>query len=139
MGCCHADFALLESSDAGFTLGMPTFTFGPGVLAEAGPNAQELALKRVALFTDTNLAKGEHVEKVKASLTTAGVDVVVYDQVRIEPDDASLQDAARFVGEAPMVAHNAEWTRFTRASVRTNAMGRCDPVRTTGFGRPRSP
>jgi len=100
MGCCHADFALLDNSDSGFTLGMPTFTFGPGVLAEAGPNAQELGLERVALFTDTRLAKGEHVAKVKASLTTAGVDIVVYDEVRIEPDDASLQDAARFAREA---------------------------------------
>jgi alcohol dehydrogenase class IV len=91
---------VLESSDSGFTLGMPTFTFGSGVLGEAGPNAQELGLKRVALFTDAKLASGEHVAKVKASLTAAGVDVVVYDEVRIEPDDASLQDAARFAREA---------------------------------------
>jgi len=52
MGCCHADFAMVEGSDRGFTLGMPTFTFGAGVLAEAGENARELGLKRVALFTD---------------------------------------------------------------------------------------
>ena len=41
MPCCHADFALLEGSDRGFTVGMPTFTFGTGVLAEAGPSATE--------------------------------------------------------------------------------------------------
>ena len=100
MACCHADFALLETSDRGFTLGMPTFTFGPGVLAEAGDNARELGLKRVALFTDARLAQGEHVAKVKASLAGAGVDAVVYDEVRIEPTDASLQAAARFAREA---------------------------------------
>ena len=72
MACCHADFAALEGSDRGFTLGMPTFTFGPGVLAEAGDNAAELGLRRVALFTDTRLAAGEHVAKVKASLAAAG-------------------------------------------------------------------
>jgi alcohol dehydrogenase class IV len=99
MACCHADFALLETSDRGFTLGMPTFTFGPGVLAEAGDNARELGLKRVALFTDARLAQGEHVAKVKASLAAAGVDAVVYDEVRIEPTDASLQAAARFARE----------------------------------------
>jgi hypothetical protein len=66
MGCCHADFAALEGSDRGFTLGMPTFTFGSGVLAEAGDNAVELALARVALFTDRNLAGGELVATVKA-------------------------------------------------------------------------
>jgi alcohol dehydrogenase class IV len=100
MACCHADFALLETSDRGFTLGMPTFTFGPGVLAEAGDNARELGLKRVALFTDARLAQGEHVAKVKASLAAAGVNAVVYDEVRIEPTDASLQAAARFAREA---------------------------------------
>jgi alcohol dehydrogenase class IV len=100
MGCCHADFALLENSDRGFTLGMPTFTFGPGVLAEAGDNARELGLRRVALFTDKRLAQGEHVAKVKSSLGTAGVDVVVYDEVVIEPTDASVQAAARFARDA---------------------------------------
>jgi hydroxyacid-oxoacid transhydrogenase len=100
MACCHADFAAIEGSDRGFTLGMPTFTFGPGVLAEAGDNAAELGLKRVALFTDHRLAAGEHVAKVKASLATANVECVVYDEVVIEPTDKSLQEAARFARES---------------------------------------
>jgi len=100
MSCCHADFALLENSDRGFTLGMPTFTFGSGVLAEAGDNARELGLRRVALFTDKRLAQGEHVAKVKSSLASAGVDVVVYDEVVVEPTDTSLQEAARFARDA---------------------------------------
>jgi hydroxyacid-oxoacid transhydrogenase len=100
MACCHADFAAIEGSDRGFTLGMPTFTFGPGVLAEAGDNAAELGLKRVALFTDHRLAAGEHVAKVKASLAAANVECVVYDEVVIEPTDKSLQEAARFAHES---------------------------------------
>src|SRR5438270_9740046 len=100
MGCCHADFALTPDSDRGFTLGFPTFTFGAGVLAEAGDNARELGLKSVALFTDRALASGEHVEKVKASLASAGVDAIVYDQVTVEPTDASLQEATRFARDA---------------------------------------
>jgi hydroxyacid-oxoacid transhydrogenase len=100
MSCCHADFALIESSDRGFTLGTPTFTFGAGVLAEVGDNARDLGLKRVALFTDRRLATGEHVAKVKASLAAASVDAIAYDEVAIEPTDASLQQAARFAREA---------------------------------------
>ncbi len=100
MGCCHADFAMLETSDRGFTLGMPTFTFGAGVLAETGDNAREQGLARVALFTDRTLAAGEHVAKVLASLRTAGVDVAVYDAVAVEPTDASLDEAARFARDA---------------------------------------
>ena len=100
MACCHADVAALEGSDRGFTLGMPTYTFGPGVLAEAGDNAVELGLSRVALFTDKRLAAGEHVAKVKASLAAAKVDCVVYDEVSIEPTDKSFQEARRFAAEA---------------------------------------
>lgn len=99
MACCHADFAALEGSDRGFTVGMPTFTFGQGVLAETGDNSAELGLRRVALFTDKRLAGGEHVAKVKGSLAKAGVDCVVYDEVVIEPTDKSFQDAARFARE----------------------------------------
>lgn len=100
MRCCHADFAMTEASDRGFTLGMPTFTFGSGVLAEAGDNARELGLTRVALFTDHRLADGEYVAKVKASLGAAKVDAVVYAEIAIEPTDASFQDAARFARDA---------------------------------------
>jgi hydroxyacid-oxoacid transhydrogenase len=100
MACCHADFAALEGSDRGFTLGMPTFTFGPGVLAEAGDNAVELGLRRVALFTDRQLAGGEHVAKVRTSLVAAGIDAVVYDEVVIEPTDGSFEAATRFAREA---------------------------------------
>jgi alcohol dehydrogenase class IV len=100
MGCCHADFALVDGSDRGFTLGMPTFTFGSGVLAEAGENAADLGMKRVALFTDRKLVGGEHVAEVRVSLAAAKVDAVVYDEVAIEPTDASLQAAAKFAREA---------------------------------------
>src|SRR5262245_6216320 len=96
MPCCHADFAAVEGSDRGFTVGMPTFTFGSGVLAEAGDSARELGLSRVALFTDARMKSSEYATTVKASLAAAKVDVAVYDEVVVEPTDASFQDAARF-------------------------------------------
>ena len=64
MSCCHTDFALTADSDKAFTVGMPTFTFGAGCLAEAGAHAQDLGLKRVALFTDRTLASSEHLATV---------------------------------------------------------------------------
>jgi hydroxyacid-oxoacid transhydrogenase len=99
MPCCHADFAAVEGSDRGFTVGMPTFTFGPGVLAEAGGHARALGLKRVALFTDARLESSEYVATVLASLESATVEVTIYDAVVLEPTDASLQDAARFAAD----------------------------------------
>ncbi len=99
MRCCHADFATVEGSDRGFTLGMPTFTFGSGVLHEAGEQARELGMRRVGLFTDRSLAASEHVAKVKVALAAAGVDAAVYDEVQIEPSDRSFADATRFAAE----------------------------------------
>src|SRR6185369_15769695 len=99
MSCCHADFALVEGSDRGFTVGMPTFTFGAGVLGEAGDNARELGLKRFALFTDRQLRASPYVATVGASLKAAGIDFATFDDVSIEPTDASLEAASRFAAE----------------------------------------
>jgi alcohol dehydrogenase class IV len=99
MPCCHADFALIEDSDRAFTVGMPTFTFGAGCLAEAGDHARDLGLKRVALFTDAALRDSPHVATVRASLEAASVAATVYDEVAIEPTTASFQAAARFAEE----------------------------------------
>jgi alcohol dehydrogenase class IV len=99
MPCCHADFALTEQSDKAFTVGMPTFTFGAGCLAEAGEQARELSLKRVALFTDRVLRDSAHVATVRSSLAASGVEATVYDEVVIEPTTASFQAASRFAAE----------------------------------------
>ncbi len=99
MPCCHVDFALTETSDKAFTVGMPTFTFGAGCLAEVGEQARELSLRRVALFTDRGLTASPHLAKVRASLADAGVDAVTYDEVSIEPTTASFKAAAHFATE----------------------------------------
>jgi hydroxyacid-oxoacid transhydrogenase len=99
MPCCHADFAVTETSDKAFTVGMPTFTFGAGCLAEAGEQALEQSLKRVALFTDQSLRHSVHVAAVSASLRAAGVEFVLYDEIAVEPTTASFQAAARFASE----------------------------------------
>jgi hydroxyacid-oxoacid transhydrogenase len=99
MPCCHADFALTEESDKAFTVGMPTFTFGAGCLAEAGELARGLELARVALFTDKSLSASLHVTTVRSALAAAGVDAVIYDEVVVEPTTASFKAAAQFAIE----------------------------------------
>src|SRR2546428_7409564 len=99
MPCCHADFTLAPDSDKAFTVGMPTFTFGAGCLAEAGEHARELGLSRVALFTDTTLRLSAHLAPVLASLKAASIDATIYDEVVVEPTPASFQAAARCAAE----------------------------------------
>jgi alcohol dehydrogenase class IV len=82
--------------DPSFTVDVPQFTFGAGCLAESGAHAKGLGLKRVALFTDPRVARLPHIDTVRKSLTSAGVDCAVYDEVTVEPTDASLKAAAKF-------------------------------------------
>lgn len=99
MSCCH-HYEFTEGCDTAFTIDPATITFGRGCLTEAGDRAQAMGMKRVALFTDKRLAVTPHVEKVRQSLLAAGIDVVVYDEVKVEPTDKSFIKAAEFAQEA---------------------------------------
>ena len=98
MGCCHY-YAPSEGGDEAFSVDASTITFGPGVLAEAGDHAKALGIERIALMTDAGLTRTPHVAKVERSLKQAGLDVVLYDEVRVEPTDESFLAAARFAQE----------------------------------------
>lgn len=98
MTCCHY-FAPTEAGDSAFSVDISAITFGVGVLAEAGDHARGLGIQRIALMTDAVLGSLEHVAIVKRSLEQAGLDVVVYDEVRVEPTDESFMAAARFAQE----------------------------------------
>ena len=99
MGCCHY-YAPSEGGDAAFSVDVSAITFGRGVLKEAGDHAAALGISRIALMTDPRLAGLAHAATVKDALEAAGLDVVVYDEVQVEPTDESLQKAGRFAGEA---------------------------------------
>lgn len=98
MACCHY-YAPSEGGDEAFSVDASSITFGSGVLREAGDHALSLGVKRAALLTDKTLARLEPVAKVKASLEAAGIDVVLYDEVRVEPTDESFNAAAKFAQE----------------------------------------
>lgn len=98
MTCCHYH-APLQGCDGAFTVDASRITFGRGCLAEAGARARMLGMQRVALFTDPRLARLAHFERVVVSLEAAGLDVITYEQSRVEPTDASFRDAARFAAE----------------------------------------
>ena len=95
MSCCHY-YAPGDGGDEAFSVEMSAITFGAGVLKEAGDHARSLGIERIALMTDKGLSGSAHVAIVAKSLAAAGVDTVVYDEVRVEPTDASFLDAARF-------------------------------------------
>ena len=101
MSCCHGYALTLDGAhETAFTIDASAITFGRGALLEAGDHVRTLGCERVALFTDPDLAKLSHVAFVAESIREAGVDVTVYDEVHVEPTDASFKEAAAFARDA---------------------------------------
>lgn len=98
MACC--DFPTgAKDCDGAFTVDASRVTFGRGCLAEVGDRASALGLRRVALFSDAGVARLPIFEKTRDSLLAAGLEVISYTDVHVEPTDESFLDGARFAQE----------------------------------------
>ena len=99
MTCGHLQ-AIEAGCETAFTVDASRVTFGAGCLAEVGARARAAGMTRAALVTDRSLRALPWFEEVAASLRAAAIDVAVFDEVAIEPTDASFEAAARFATEA---------------------------------------
>jgi len=99
VSCPHL-YALEAGLEHAFTVDASRVTFGRGSLGEVGDRARALGASRVALFTDGRLRALPWFAEVAAALRGAGLDVAVFDEVAIEPTDASLDLAVRFARDA---------------------------------------
>jgi alcohol dehydrogenase class IV len=95
---CFHGYEPIEGSqtEAAFAIDASAITFGPGVIAEAGPLLASHGCKRIALFTDARVAGLPPALAAAASARAAGLDVVVYDAAHVEPTDVSFRQAAAF-------------------------------------------
>ncbi len=99
MTCGH--LAAIEAGcETAFTVDSSRITFGARALAEVGDRARALGIRRAALVTDRQLRQLPWFDEVAASLRAAGVDIAVFDDVAIEPTDASFDASARFAIDA---------------------------------------
>ncbi|AKU99700.1 Alcohol dehydrogenase [Labilithrix luteola] len=101
MACGHF-YAAQAGGDEAFTVDASRVTFGRGCLAEVGDRVASHGTRRVGLFTDRRIRQLAIFETVSASLRKAGLDVVVFDDVRVEPTDGSFREAVRFANEAKL-------------------------------------
>lgn len=76
-----------------FTMESSGIKFGSGATREVGYDAMRLGCKHVLLVTDPRLSQSEIVAVAEESLTAHGVHVDVFDDVEVEPTDASFQRA----------------------------------------------
>lgn len=85
--------------ESAFIMDTSSIKFGPGVTREVGADMAALGTRRVMVVTDPNLVNSEAVTITLEALRAEGIDAVLYDRVRVEPTDASFQDAIRFATE----------------------------------------
>ncbi len=96
MSCCHNYYVTTEGRESVFSVDISSISFGHGVLQEAGEHARALGMHRIALFTDKTIGSLPCVTQVRDALRAAGMDVVIYDEVKVEPTDHSFIAAAKF-------------------------------------------
>ena len=82
--------------ETAFTMDTSSIKFGPGSTREVGFEIARLGATRVALVTDQRMARLEPVAVVQESLSDEGVDFALFDEVEVEPTDASFKAAIEF-------------------------------------------
>ncbi len=82
-----------------FIMDTSSIKYGSGATREVGHDMEQFDVKRVMVVTDPNLADSEPVKVTLAALRTVGMDAVLFDQVRVEPTDASFKEAIRFASQ----------------------------------------
>lgn len=87
-----------RDSDHEYAFEMATsgIRFGSGATREVGADLVDLGLRRALVFTDPILRTLGPVTTALESLEDNGIKFTLFDRVRVEPSDQSMQEAARF-------------------------------------------
>ena len=86
----------MQEYDTAFEMASSNIRFGQGTTREVGMDLQELGVRRAMVLTDKHMAEQLAVQTVLESLADQKVDAALFDRVRVEPTDSSLQEAAAF-------------------------------------------
>ncbi|MEO2035442.1 MAG: hydroxyacid-oxoacid transhydrogenase [Planctomycetaceae bacterium] len=81
-------------TDNVFQMAASNIRFGAGCTAEIGMDLRDMSARRTMVLMDPNLRSLSVAEVVIDSLKRQAVDFVLYDEVSVEPTDASFQHAA---------------------------------------------
>ncbi len=67
--------------------------YGAGVTQEVGMDLANMKAKKVGVYTDKNVAKLPPFKIALDSLTKAGINYEIFDDVRVEPTDGRLMSS----------------------------------------------
>jgi hydroxyacid-oxoacid transhydrogenase len=94
----------MPDKDFAFEMAASTVRFGPGVTREIGWDLAEASIRHALVLTDPHLRLLPPVATVEGSLHEAGVPYTIFDRVRVEPTDASFEEAIAFARGVPFDA-----------------------------------
>lgn len=83
-----------------FTWGGTPLKFGAGASDEIGEDLARVGAHRVLLVTDPGVAATGAPQRVADAAAAAGLEVEIYDQVHVEPTDASIRSAVQYAGQS---------------------------------------
>ena len=83
-----------------FNLAASNIRFGPGATKELGMELADTGINRVMVLTDPNLPKQEFFSVAINALEDQSITYTLFDRVRVEPTDASFQEAIAAATEA---------------------------------------
>lgn len=89
----------MHDNDPIFEMSTSSLRFGPGATREVGMDLAELGARRVLLFVDPHVARLDPCEQVRNAIQREGIALQVFDRVRIEPSEASFQEAIQVARE----------------------------------------
>ena len=85
--------------DIAFEMATASIRFGRGATREVGMDLTDRGIGRVMVLCDPNLRQLSPVTTALASLEAEHIEFVLFDQVRVEPTDASFQAAIQLAQE----------------------------------------
>ena len=83
-----------------FTWGATPLKFGAGAVDEIGHDLVQQGAQRVLILTDPGIVASGVPERVAEAARSSGLDVEVYDQVKVEPTDESVGAAVEFAQQS---------------------------------------
>jgi hydroxyacid-oxoacid transhydrogenase len=90
----------MTESETVFTYAAPALKFGPGASAEVGHDLASYGARRVLLVTDPGVMETGHPTRIAEQIWQHGIETVIFDRARVEPTDASLDEAVAFALDA---------------------------------------
>ena len=91
--------------ETAFTMDTSSIKYGPGTTCEVGYDLKRLGATRVMVVTDAQVARLEPVQTALDALKAAGLDAALFDRVRVEPTDASFEEAIAFARDGSFDAY----------------------------------